>query len=86
MSGKLRIGQAGFCVRSRRLMVVHERPWPLATFGDNLTITVGQGGAKSDGWNAKAVAGPSEFSAARTVDCRESLRLIETGPLLRLNA
>jgi hypothetical protein len=24
------------------------RPWPLATFGDNLTIAVGQGGAKSD--------------------------------------
>jgi hypothetical protein len=30
--------------------------------------------------------GPSEFSAARTVDCRESLRLIETEPVLRLNA
>ena len=37
-------------------------------------------------WNAKAVVGPSEFSAARAVDCRESLRPIETEPLLRLNA
>jgi len=36
MSGKLRIGQAGFCVAIPALDVIHERPWPLATFGDNL--------------------------------------------------
>jgi hypothetical protein len=84
MSCKLRVGQAGFCGRSRRLMVIHERPWPLATFGDNLTITVGQGGAKSNGRGMRRRRG--EFSPARTVDCRESLRLIETKLLLRLNA
>jgi hypothetical protein len=39
MSRELRVGQAGPCVR---LMIIHERPWPLATFGDNFTITVGQ--------------------------------------------